>query len=131
MTVYEPGENVQVIADVFPAQITPLPDGVPTGVKLRAVIAAESLTIAWSGGRGPNGPIVHRWDERMTAEQTEAATYRGGQVGDYTVSRAQGCACGSNGLKNWNPFEGNNIVVLQRLSSAATTTSGPTRYSRS
>lgn len=133
MSVYDPGENVEVFADIFPAQISPLPPGVPSGTKLRVIIAVESLTVAWSGGRGAAGPIVHRWDERLTPEETAAANFKGGQVGNYTVSRGAGCACGAAGLKNWNPFEGNTIVALSRIAKTLDPNAppGPTRYSRS
>ena len=101
--------EVTVLADIFPAEIRPLPPGVPGIVRLRAIVSAGMLTIAWSAGRNGLEPIIGRADIPYDNAHIESGN-RGGTAGPYTVRRARGCACGAAGLQNWNPFPGKTVI---------------------
>lgn len=127
MSIYEPGEQVSIHTDLFPAQIIPRPDGVPSGPKLRVVITERALTVLWAG---PDG-TVGRWDVELTEEQTADATFNGGKVGGYTVAKAGGCGCGSKAARSVDPFPGVIYVQVPRTKSAVKTYGvPPDRYQR-
>lgn len=128
---YEPGEPIKVIADIYPATISPMPEGVPPGAKIRIIIAEESVTVAWSEGKSSTGAIIGRVVLFMEPSQTETATFKGGTVGDYVVGKNSGCAsCGAAGLKNWDPFDGANLIILNRRPGGNGPYNGVTRYTR-
>jgi hypothetical protein len=108
--IYTQGEQVPLHTDLFPAQISPRPPGVPSGVKLRAVVTARALTVMWPAAQGGVG----RLDIPMTPEQTAGATYMGGSVGAYQLSRAGGCGCGARAVRSVQPFPGVAYVQQPR-----------------
>lgn len=105
LALYEPGEHPVRWADIMPAQVTPRPDGVPSGSKLRVIVTERYLTILWQSGAGPTGPIIGRLDIEVDPEQTNG-DYRSGQAGEYAYSKAGGCGCGANALKGFQAFPG-------------------------
>ena len=113
--IYETNQPIPLHADIFPATIRPIPDGVPVDasgipvVKVRAVITERALTVAWEWVGS-----VQSLDIPMTPEQTAKAHFRGGTVGPYEVSMAAGCGCGAARLKNWRPFPGHSFTQLPR-----------------
>lgn len=123
--------DVTLLADVFPAAVNPLPDGVPAGAKIRVIIATDRWVIAWSGGKNGTETIIHTVEMPLTEEESSRATYLGGVVaGKYTVSRGPGCSCGSAGLKNWTPWPESQLTVLHRTPASLQPSDGVTRYSR-
>lgn len=103
--LYQPGETVVLIADLFPGVIEPYPpelprtrDGQPqTGLLFRVLVTERGLTIGWQAGG-----MIQRADIPMTPEQTEGATFRGGQVGDYAVRLTGACRCKARMLSSWD-----------------------------
>ena len=108
--IYEAGAPVGVLADIFPAKVTPLPPGVPATLKLRAIITERALTVAWTTGRDAAGPVIERVDIESAYVN---ANYLGGTVDIYAVGKGTGCACGAGGLKSWSPFPNNPIVAAR------------------
>lgn len=136
--LYASGEVAALHADLFPAAISPMPEGIPKGVKLRAIITERGLTLAWQNGSGPRGPIIHRMDIPMTLAETAGASFRGGVVGTYNVVQGGGCNCGARAVRNWAPFPGATYKQIPRQEMAVQQTGGhshhgvpPARYSRS
>lgn len=99
--------------DITNARIEPLPDGVPTGLRLRAVGTDLGLTVLWlSGGQGAFGRV----DIPLSVEQMAGANYEGGQVGPYQVSRSSsGCSScnGGSALMQIVPFP--DTQFIQRM----------------
>jgi hypothetical protein len=126
--IYEPGEQVELYADIFPSSVTPRPEGWPLGAKVRTIISERCLTMAWQAG-----DQVYRIDLPMTEEETSLATFRGGPVGEYEVARAGGCRCGSKLVLAWEAFPGVIWVQDPRMDLVRPNMSGlvPPRYSRS
>lgn len=121
---------LKLIADMFPAAVTPRPPEVPVQAKLRVVLAEDRMVIAWLAGRDANNqPIVASHTIALDPSMTASATHLGGQVGDYTLTRGSGCSCGSAGLKNWQPFGDEPYSVVSRTLPPAPT-NGVTSYSR-
>lgn len=118
-------EVVKVVADIFPASITPRPAEVPGNAKIRVVLAETEIVIAWLAGRVNGVVVIGQHRIPVTAEDTAGATYRGGTVGEYEIGKGVGCSCGAAALKNWNPYEGATIVA--RKMAPAT---GASRYTR-
>mgnify|MGYP001141198503 CR=1 FL=1 len=124
--------------DLYPAKITPLPEGVPEGVKLRVVITDQYLTVAWIYGSGE----IQRVDiELEDGDVGPEVTYAGGTVKGYTVSRHGACSTcgGGRRMLGWNPFPGvryieepRKQVELQQRVSVPRTGDGliPPRYTR-
>lgn len=137
--LYKSGEIATLHADLYPALITPQPEGIPRGVKLRAVITGRGITLAWQNGSGPRGPVIHRMDIPMTPVETAGASFRGGQVGQYAVVQGGGCSCGARAVRNWAPFPGVSYQQIprqelanQQLASGRSTYGvPPARYTRS
>lgn len=127
MAIYEPGDQVPLIADIFPSSVSPKPANWPMGTKVRTLISARCLTMAWQ-----TGGAVERLDIPMTEDQTSAATFRGGPVGGYEVERAGGCRCGSKMVLGWDPFPGIIWIQDPRMERVVPNRSGliPPRYSR-
>lgn len=130
---YEPGETVTLVADIFPAAVTPLPPEIPKGVKLRAIISGKALTLAWQVGKQ-----IHRYDKAITFDDLTGVSYRGGQVGPedtgHYVVQGNGCNCGARDVKNWDPYPG---AVYEQDKREATpygvpsNRRGPSSYTRS
>lgn len=127
MAIYEPGDQVALIADIFPSMVSPKPANWPVGAKIRTIISARCLTMAWQ-----SGGAIQRIDLPMTEEQTAEATFRGGPVGEYVVDRAGGCRCGSRMVLGWDAFPGVIWVQDPRMDKLIPNRSGlvPPRYSR-
>lgn len=111
MSIYEPGENIPIHTDLMPASVTPLPPGVPSGKMLRVLVTERALTVLWQTPEGSVG----RTDIEMTADQTQQASYSGGDVGGYQVARAGGCGCRGKALKAASPFPGHRLTQAPRL----------------
>jgi hypothetical protein len=129
MSIYEPGERVEAIADIFPAKLVPLPPGVPSGVKIRAVVTERCLSIAWQIGR--TGPLSTK-EFGMEPAQTAGTTWRGGWVGPYELIRGKGCACrgSSPAVSNWRPFPDQNLVTRRPARIPGVPRSAPVIYRR-
>jgi hypothetical protein len=103
--LYQPGETVVAIGDIFPAVIEPYPpelptqrDGTPqTGLLFRVLITERGLAIGWQAGG-----MIQRVDIPLTPEQTEGATFRGGLVGPYEVRMTGACRCKARMLSSWD-----------------------------
>lgn len=100
--------------DIMNATITPLPPGVPGGVRLRAVGTDQGLTVMWlTGGQGAYGRV----DLPLTEEDMAGANFEGGQVGPYTVTRNPNAGCGTchggSALMQIPPFP--RAEFLQRM----------------
>lgn len=103
--LYQPGETVVLIADLFPGVIDPYPPELPhrmsgepqQGLLFRVLITERGLTVGWQAGG-----MIHRADIPLPAEQTEGATFRGGQVGTYTVKMIGACRCKARMLSSWD-----------------------------
>lgn len=102
---YTPDEHPVRYSDVWPGKITPLPDGVPSGMRVRVVATERFLTVLWQGGSGPDGPMIGRVDVEMV-EGTVSGDNFGGSAGPYVFSKLGGCGCGANALKSYRPFPG-------------------------
>jgi len=124
--VFEPGDVTTVLCDLFPGLVTPLPEGVPPGMKIRVIVTQHSLTCAWLAGRQGLEPIIGRVDIPLTPEETAGVTHLGGQAGAYHITRGPGCSCGAAGLKNWQPFPNVTLVGSTRYRAPA----NPDRFSR-
>jgi len=130
----EAGSTAEIVADMFPARISPKPAALPNVTKMRVVITDQTLTIAWPGGFQNGIPVVHRYDVRIN--DADNASFRGGEVvtveGDtFVIERGNGCACGAAGLKTWHPFP--QVNLTQRAKTVVSTgpqTVGAVRYSR-
>lgn len=98
MSIYGPGETIQLHCDIFPGFVRGenLPEIPGQGIRKRVVVTERALTILWQEGQE-----IRRVDVELTPEQTEKATLRGGVVGDWIVGRDNGCAsCGAAKVKN-------------------------------
>lgn len=126
---YLTGERVPLYLDLLPANITPLPDGVPADAVKRIVVTERMLTILWPS---PTGGPPPRVDIEMTPEDTAEVGWNGGLVGGYTVSQGKGCGCrGGGALRSVEVFP--NIVVLRQVRPGVTVPYGtipPRRYTR-
>lgn len=140
MTLYEPGEDVTLIADIFPGTITPYPTelphtqaGDPQGALIfRVLITGRGLVVGWQAGG-----MIHRAD---IPADTSGATFRGGQVGEYTVTMNGTCRCHARMLSSWDKsqiFPGSIIQQQDTLGAVVRNTRDnpnygliPNRYSR-
>lgn len=102
---YEPGTPIKIYMDTLPANITPLPDGVPAGYKLRIVVTESMITVLWL-----TGTQVGRFDIEVPEDQLAGFSYTGGQAGEYFIAQAGGCGCGMALLKSYRPFPSNTYV---------------------
>lgn len=101
-SIYSPGEVVPIYADLYPAAVNPIPEGVPRGVKLRAVCTERALTLMWQLGSDQVG----RLDLVMTPEDTQYVSHLGGTAGGYQFARGGGCNCGGKSVRGLNPWPG-------------------------
>ena len=127
--IYEPGERVEVLADIYPAKLIPLPKGVPSGVKVRAVVTELHLSLAWQVGvKGKLSTL----EIPMSLGQTAAVTWRGGQVGPYELVRGKGCACrgSSSKVQSWDPFPDQVLVMRRPVRIPGVPRSAPVVYRR-
>lgn len=95
------GETLVRYTELYPASITPLPSGVPAGMKYKIVITDKYLTVAWLAG------TVHRVDiELEPGDVGPEVTFAGGTVKGYTVSQKGACStCGGGRLMlGWDPW---------------------------
>jgi hypothetical protein len=133
---YPPGTEVILFCDQFPSTVTPRPDGVPSGVKLRTLVTKTAdtpgyLTIGWQ-----TGSLINRVDIELSEGDTDGVTYRGGQVGGYTVEQANVCRCGAKKVTAWKPFPGVTYQQQARMERVAAMRAARTpglpspRYSR-
>ena len=113
--LFPKGSRVTIYTDLYPGVIEPVPEGVPSGRKLRVLVTDRAVTCAWLEGREGLEPIIGRIDVPLPVDQLAAATYMGGQIGPYLISRGEGCSCGAAGLKNWNPYPGVMLVQANRV----------------
>lgn len=136
----EPKPTLIRFTDLYPAKITPLPEGVPQGVKLRVVITDQYLTVGWLAGD------IQRVDiELPEGTVGPDVTYVGGDitVGGITYTVTQHGACSTCGggrrMLGWNPFPGvryieetRKQVALQQRVAARQIGNGliPPRYTR-
>lgn len=133
--MYEPGQVIDLYADIFPAGISPavpggsLPPGMPTSsaVTLRVLLSQEFLTIGWQVGAGARAQI-ERVDIPMTAEQMLPATYRGGVIGGYKIGPVGGCRCRAPAMSGWDPFPGVIKNVVARADQARAVSRDPAAY---
>lgn len=103
--LYEPGETAVLIADIFPASISPYPpelphrhDGTPQGgLMFRILITERGLVVAWQAGGQ-----IQRVDLPMSEADIETATYQGGLAGPYGIKQAGGCRCKAKMLQSWD-----------------------------
>ena len=130
--------------DLYPAKITPLPPGVPPGVKLRVLITDQYLTVGWLAGQiqrvdiplepGAVGPEVTYEGGTITAVMNGVST-------DYTVARNPACSIcgGGTRMTGWDPFPDasyveeprQQVALAQRATSARQMTGLiPQRYTR-
>ena len=128
--LYAPGDVTTVLVDLFPAAVTPRPEGVPATGKLRAVVTTNALTLCWLAGRDGNEVIVGRADFPLEDADTAGLTHQGGTVGPWEVVRGAGCSCGAAGLKNWQPFPDVKLQRGTRFVASVNDPSPRTRYSR-
>lgn len=101
----EPRPTLIRYTDLYPANITPLPPGIPEGVKLRILITDQYLTIGWIYGSGD----IRRKDIPLNeGDVDEDVTYEGGTVLGYTISRKGACSTcgGGRRMLGWEPFPG-------------------------
>jgi hypothetical protein len=131
--LYEPGETVELIADLIPAKVEPYPAelphtqvGVPqTALMFRVIITTRGLVVAWqAGGR------VQRVDIPVPGDRV-TATYRGGDVGPYRVSRVGGCPCGARLARDWprdQIFPGTVWTQVDTLAQARVDAAKDSRY---
>lgn len=102
--LYGPGETAILIADIAPGKIEPYPPELPHdrrgnpmgGLTFRVLVTERGLTVGWQAGGA-----IQRADIPMTPEQTQVATFQGGQVGPYVVSHAHTCRCKLGRLTSW------------------------------
>lgn len=123
--IYTRGDVVELHADIFPAFIHPVPEGVPAnGVRRRILVTERCLSIGWAVGG-----YVQRVDIPMTKEQTAEATLRGGTVGGYEIGRDTGCgSCGSGLIKNYKFWPGVTLKTVPRVEVAAAATRNDKTY---
>jgi len=133
--LYAAGEDAILIADITPAAFSPMPEAVPKGVKLRAIVTDRGIILAWQQGSGQQGAAISRYD---IPADTSGMSFRGGSSGGYVVAQGGGCSCGARAVRNWSPFAGVRISQNPRHDLAQTQVKGsrpygvpPTRYSRS
>ena len=89
--------------DLYPALITPRPQGIPDGVKLRILITDAAITIGWLYGGGD----VRRLDIPLSpGDVGDEVTYEGGTVLGYTITRHAACSICGGGTRmlRWDPF---------------------------
>lgn len=119
--LYQPGESVELIADLLPAVIDPYPDELPRtrdgfaqmGLMFRVIITSRGLVVGWQAGGG-----IQRVDIPIAATEFDpspdavgeyrpaiTATFRGGKVGPYEVRLSGGCKCGARKLAAWQQHE--------------------------
>ena len=124
--IYQPGEVIEIYTDLMPASVSPLPPNVPSGRMLRVLVTARALTVMW---QTPDGRVA-RTDIEMTRDQTAGASYTGGVVGEYNVTRAGGCGCRGKAVKAAQPFPDNRLTPAPRVKQAERTYGVPpsTRY---
>lgn len=129
--------------DLYPATvISSIPEdsrlvAIPKGVKVRALITDQYLTIGWL-----YGSAVQRIDIPLTeGDVGEDVTYSGGTVLGITISRAGACSTCGGGRKmlSWQPFPGEAFTevprketeIAQRVAAGRQMTGLiPVRYSR-
>lgn len=132
--MYERGEQVVLIADLMPARFDPYPpelphtrDGQPqTGLMFRALITERGIVVGYQYG----GDIL-RVEVPVDDPESITATFRGGQVGPYTVVLTGGCKCGAQRLQSWRQadiFPGSMVVVANTLDQARVDASRDSRY---
>lgn len=143
MTLYAPGEDVRLVADIFPGTITPYPLGIlPTtrdnqpmgGHLFRVLITGRGLVVGWQ-----SGGMIHRAD---IATDTSAATFRGmdDPSAEYTVTLNGACRCQARMLSTWDKsqiFPGSMVNTDNTIAAVIRNTRDnpnygliPTRYSR-
>lgn len=140
MSLYAPGEDVILIGDIFPGTISPYPPELPhtqagdpqSGLIFRVLITGRGLVVGWQAGG-----MIHRAE---IAADTSGATFRGGQVGPYTVTLNGSCRCQARMLSGWDKsqiFPGSIVQQQDTLDAVVRNTRDnpnygliPTRYSR-
>lgn len=109
--------------EIYPAKISPLPPGVPPGMKYKVIITDKWLTVAWLAG------TIQRVDIALEPGAVgPEVTFAGGdvQAGTVTYAVERNPACGLCGggtrMLGWDPWPGahyieeprKNIELLQR-----------------
>jgi hypothetical protein len=143
--LYEPGEDITLIGELFPAVIDApageYPAGLPvgadgaalTGILLKVFMTDRGLLVAWNLG----GEFQHL-EIPMSSDDLSGLTFRGGQAGPFGLRVTGVCKCRDRRLAGWditNLYPGSAIINEQRRDQAAATKnrSGliPPRYARS
>lgn len=136
--MYQPGDSVELYADIFPAAVVPLPPGVPRNTKMRVLCTRDYVSFAWQ-----IGGTVQRLDVEADPEETKTVTFSGGSAAGYEFGRNNQCAsCGAKKAASFVFFPG--VIYIQTLDEnlakerakqapARREMTGlvPTRYSRS
>jgi hypothetical protein len=147
--LYEPGEDVTLIGELFPAVIdAPVgqyPSVLPTqldpetneqvamtGILMKVFMTGRGLLVGW----GLGGTISYA-EIPLSEDDMSGVTYRGGQAGTYGLRVTGVCKCRDRRLAGWDiadVYVGSAILNEQRRDQAAATRnmSGliPPRYSR-
>lgn len=112
--------------DIFPATVSPLPDGVSNSRKLRAIITNQFLTIGWDG---PQGQPLRVDIPLQEGDIGDEVTYAGGTVLGITVGRRGVCgSCGGgNKIRSWQPFPGAQYIEQPRKETALRVSTGRNR----
>lgn len=134
------GDTMIRYAEIYPAKISPLPPGVPPGMKYKVIVTDQYLTVAWLAG------TIQRVDIALeTGSVGPEFTWAGGdvKVGDATYTVGLNGQCGTCGggrmLLGWDPWPTANYIEEPRKNVALQQRTGmnrpkdgliPPRYSR-
>jgi hypothetical protein len=89
-------EPTRLIADIFPAEVSPWPEGVPRS-RIRAVVSDTAVTYLWNVG---NSAGIQRKDVWLDSEPSPPVNRSGITLSDGTsIRRGAGCGCGNRLLK--------------------------------
>jgi hypothetical protein len=116
--MYAPGEVVTRYCDLTWANIAAADGSRPPGVpntRLRVIVTSRLITVVWAGAGG-QVTAESRLDIDVTEAETAGTSFRGGVVGDWTVSLVAGCGCGGAKIKGYDPFPG--VVLVPDPNSA-------------
>lgn len=134
MSLYEQGEDIVLIGEIFPAVIdvaegVEYPPGLPghvsadghtrvaeSGILLKVFITGRGLLVGWS-----EGSEVRHHEIPLTEEELSGADYQGGLAGPYRIRSNGVCKCRDKRLAGWditNLYQGSAIHNEQRRNQA-------------
>lgn len=149
MSMFEPGEQVTLIGDVFPGSVLEYgpdpanPDGPPVILMVPEQGRPQNMVPKVPDGLPKNtgailfrvlitnrglvvgyqyGGEIHRVELPVPEEQTLEATHRGGVVGPYEVILRGDCKCKARMLSTWSlsqAFPGLSVVTEPRMDKVA------------